>query len=225
MHALDNVGGGLVLGPKQASCVLSVPREFEAPRRLDNSAYLTPLEYQGVNPWCGPYSLCQALQASFWRRHGWRCEFDEAVGYPACKAIDNVRGDGTTLEALVAVANTVDLSHGRAPLPRVSGKWIADPGDVVFGIHRYGLVMMGLRITAGWKRTDPNGRIGPDSQTLGGHAVLASGYDLEADEIWGPNWWGVTWGVNGFWRMSRAQFAQQYWMGFGLEIAWPEVRK
>lgn len=221
---IGEVGGGLRFSDPQGrgAFPVGVPRDFEAPVRLDNSGYMPAPEEQGANPWCAAFTMDEALQASAWRRYNRRINFREDLTYYGAKAIDGLKGDGTTLEAVIAVAQTTDLSDGAVPIPKIRAHYIASAEDVVFAAHRYGLVMLGLMITNGWRRLANDGKIGDDNTAIGGHAVLQSGYDLDVDEVWGPNWWKREWGVAGYWRMRRVQLARQFRMGYALEIIWPE---
>jgi hypothetical protein len=218
-RSVGHVGGGLIFGDIRGRRILSAPMDWDAPKRLDNSGYCTPLEEQGHNPWCAAYAMCQLLQASYWRQHNVRQDFTEAACYQEAKAIDNSPGDGTTLEAVVTVAQTVDLS-GRGLMPTIAEQCLTDAQDVTFAVHKYGLVLVGLQITTGWQTPKRSGMIGDDTRQIGGHAVLVSGYDLEAGSVWGPNWWGKAWGNGGFWSMTREQFERQFMYGYGCSITW-----
>jgi hypothetical protein len=220
---IANVGGGLIMSglPKRAELRLKAPVAWDCPETLDNSAYCTPLENQGQNPWCGAYSGCQLLQASYWREHGRKVQFDEATMYRHCKGVDGLQGDGTSLEAVLTVIEQFDVS-GSGLRPRITEeRMVEDAGDIMFAVHRYGLVMCGLAITDGWTYPKWNGMIGPGTRPLGGHAVLCSGYSLRSGIVFGPNWWGTNWGRRGFWYMSRDQFARQFMYGYGVRLEWP----
>lgn len=41
----------------------------------------------------------------------------------------------------------------------------------------------------------------------GGHSVLVTDYDRDANELSGPNSWGPTWNEDGFWNLSERQLA------------------
>lgn len=215
-----HVGGGLLFRGIPDRHVLRSPIGWEAPRKLDNSGYCTPLESQGRNPWCAAYSMCHLLQASYWRDHNFRLDFHEGDCYAGAKRHDGITGDGTSLEAVITEAQMEDLSGGKGIMPAIQEQVIVDPEDVVFSVHKYGLILLGLQITAGWQYPRMNGMIGGDEGKLGGHAVLCSGYDLDEDVLWGPNWWGTSWGRKGFWMMTRKQFARQFVYAYGCDISW-----
>lgn len=218
-----SVGGGLIFNAPLKVPVLRAPLDFDAPPELDNAQYLTPLENQGHNPWCLAYAMCQALQASYWRRHNRKLDFAEALAYETSKGCDGVKGPGTTMEAIITVARTTDLSGGKAPMPIVKETLYLESSDIVFAVHRHGLVLTGLNITEGWKYTKMNGMVGDSDRRLGGHGVLTCGYNIDEGWVKGPNWWGSKWGRDGFWQMTRDQFASQFLGAYGLDITWPEV--
>ncbi len=218
------VGGGLIMTgrPLRAARILRIPPAWDAPDTLDNSGYCTPLENQGQNPWCAAYAMCQLLQASYWRETGTKLQFDEAKCYAEAKRVDKIAGDGTSLEAVLAAAENVELNaSGRIPL--IEDDVIDEPGSIPFAIHQRGLVLCGLQITDGWTYPRMNGMIGDGWRALGGHAVLCSGYSIPDDEVWGPNWWGTSWGQRGFWRMKTRQFTDQFIYGYGARVTWAKT--
>jgi len=214
-----NHGGGLHLYPTLGlprARTLKAPPGWDCPPHLDNSGYCTPLESQGNNPWCAAYSMGQLLQASYWREFHHKVDFPEAVIYAEAKKRDRIRGDGTTLDAVMAAVDRRDFGLG--VIPTLTKERVLDVADILFAVHKFGLVLVGIQITKGWDQLNPDGSIGPAGGSMGGHAVLVSGYD--PDDIWGPNWWTRKWGQAGFWRMTRAQFADQFAYGYAVKITW-----
>lgn len=215
---------GLVLGDvaakrRTARHILKAPTGWDCPERLDNSAYCTPLESQGRNPWCAAYSAGQLLSASYWRWAHVRHDMPEEALYRFAKQYDqDPRSDGTTLENILSAMSGVDLGVGIRPTIETESVWKLP--DILFGVHKYGLVLVGLQITEGWNRLNTDGSIGPDTRSIGGHAVLVSGYDQRCRLIWGPNWWGRQWGKGGWWVMTYDQFVEQFAYGYGVKITW-----
>jgi len=177
------------------------------------------MESQGQNPWCAAYGGCALLQASYWRTFGEELPFDEAACYAECKKVDGSAGDGTTLEAVLFVLGNTDLT-GKKIIPTITEKTI-EATDIPFCIHHYGVAILGLEITEGWRYTKLGGNVGDGTNTIGGHCVLCSAYDLDAGELWGPNWWGRQWGRDGMWRMTFDQFNAQFFSGFAVDVQWP----
>lgn len=215
---------GLILGDVEsrklaAQHILRAPIGWDCPGTLDNSGYCTPLESQGENPWCAAYSIGQLLSASYWREFHFRRDFQEDRIYAAARAIDGNKGDGTTLEAVIKAAESLDWGIGLYAHIEPCEE-IFDVQDVLFGVHKYGLVLVGLSITDGWMFLNKDGSIGPGTKTIGGHAVLVSGYSRELNAIWGPNWWGRAFGKNGWWYMTIDQFSGQFRYGYAAKITW-----
>jgi hypothetical protein len=214
-------GGGLHLYPTLAQArarTLKAPPGWDCPEHLDNSGYCTPLESQGNNPWCAAYSMAQLLTASYWREFHRKIDLPEGDIYAGAKRRDRITGDGTTLDAVMAAVDRHDFGLGVTPT--LAKERVLDAPDVLFAVHKFGLVLVGMQISKGWDKLRPDGSIGNASGTLGGHAVLVSGYDTVNGTIWGPNWWGRTWGRDGFWFMTIEQFAAQFAYGYAIRIAW-----
>lgn len=213
-------GGGLILGDKRLAgkLVLKAPTGWDCPERLDNSGYCTPLDNQGNNPWCAAYSMEQLLSASYWREFHVKVELQQSIIYERAKLIDGLKGDGTTLEAVLKATN--HFPFGLSVCPSMTWERVDDYASALFAVHKFGLVLVGLNITTGWQKLAPNGMIGPGRSSIGGHAVLISGYSLSENTIWGPNWWGLNWGVRGWWMMKLDQFRAQLIYGYAARIAW-----
>lgn len=217
----DNHGGGLHLYPTYALPrvrTLKAPPGWDCPERLDNSGYCTPLENQGRNPWCAAYSMAQLLTASYWREFHVKKDLPEGDIYAGAKKRDRIPGDGTTLDAVMAAADRHDFGLG--VIPTIAKERVLDVTDVLFAVHKYGLVLVGMQISKGWNKLAADGSVGNASGSLGGHAVLVSGYDVALRKIWGPNWWGRAWGREGFWVMTLDQFAAQFAYGYAIKITW-----
>lgn len=218
-------GGGLHLypvnQPLQALPRLKAPTGWDCPPGLNNNGYCTPLENQGRNPWCAAYSMNQMLQASYWREFHRKVDFSEERTYTGAKSVDGIKGDGTTLMAVMSAVRGEDFGVGA--VPQFDAEGVYDSADVLFAVHKYGLVLIGMQISNGWQTLTADGMIGPAGGTMGGHAVLVSGYDLTAKLIWGPNWWGRTWGRDGFWTMTLSQFDEQFAYGYAMRINWEKV--
>lgn len=218
--------GGLVLGDRilkrvQARHVLAMPPSWEAPEVLDNSGYCTALKNQGQTPLCAAYSGEQMLSASFWRVYHHPRDFPVEEIYKTAKLWDGLPAgsQGTTLEGIIRAIKEASLGVTN---PVIDVEFIVSDKDIPFACHKFGLVLVALDVTRGWERLNRDGTIGPDTTPMGGHAVLVSGYNLKTGMIWGPNWWGRSWGRNGFWMMTLAQFKAQFYYGYGIRVIWPD---
>lgn len=219
-----DVGGGLIFKDTlQAALRTPSSEQWLPPRQLENAAFLTPLENQGYNPWCAAYTMMSVLAASRWMATGQIVEFSERICYEKSKAIDGIAGDGTTLTAVISVAQNVDCSGGKAPVPRIKPFLITSLDDFKFGIHHCGFVLAGFRITEGWKYIDGKGRIGSDRRPLGGHAITGTGFSDKQRSTTFGNWWGTSVGLGGFVKLTYDEFDEQFMTGYGLRVAWPDV--
>jgi hypothetical protein len=218
--------GGLQLGDIKAKRlaskhILKAPVGWDCPDTLDNSGYCTPLEHQGDKPWCAAYATGQLLSASYWREFHVKHDFPEDLLYKTAKTIEGNQQDGTTLEDILTAAENLDYGIGLRP-SFGGGKWesVYETEDVIFALHKYGLVLVGLQITDGWTNLNKDGSIGPGTKPIGGHALLVSGYSRTCNTIWGPNWWGRDWGKGGWWYMTLDHFTRQLGYGYGVKITW-----
>lgn len=224
-HAVGLQLGDLKAKRLSARHILKAPVGWDCPARLDNSAYCTPLESQGDKPWCAAYSMGQLLSASYWRWAHIKADMPEAELYRIAKTLDpDPRSEGTTLESIISAAMcpTINLGVGLKPILETESVW--ELPDVIFAVHKYGLVLIGLQATKGWETLNKDGSIGPDKTIIGGHAVLVSGYDQPCKLIWGPNWWGKSWGRGGWWVMTYDQFSEQFGYGYGVKINWEKAQ-
>jgi hypothetical protein len=218
--------GGLQLGDvaakrKASRRTLKAPPGWDCPDTIDNSEYCTPLEDQGSHPWCAAFATGQLLSASYWREFHHKIDFPEEKLYRLAKQIEGNDRDGTTLEDILLAAGQLDYGLPVQPsFGSLSGQQVWETEDVLFALHKYGLVLVGLDIQRGWQELNKDGSIGPAMGSLGGHGVLVSGYSRRCNAIWGPNWWGKNWGKGGWWYMSLDQFKKQFIYGYAVKITW-----
>lgn len=189
------------------------PEQFQPPRAVGNWEYFLVPEEQGQLPYCAAFAECAILQAAAWRsrRFGYPVQFDEVAIYKEAKEIDGDEQDGTSLESVIAAAR---LQVG-AVIETVESD---TPEDAAWIIHQFGAMLVGMQIDEGWNHPRKDGLIDPLGDDLGGHAVVASWYDLDQRVLGGPNWWGKDWGKNGYWAMNMSDFARQFVYGFGQDV-------
>lgn len=66
---------------------------------------------------------------------------------------------------------------------------------------------------------------GKDEEMLGGHAVLAVGYNSHDKYFWVRNSWGDQWGINGYFKMPfdyilNPDLADDFWMSESFDTTW-----
>lgn len=82
------------------------------------------------------------------------------------------------------------------------------------------LVAIALEMTDAWYAVGTDAVIPdpiPQEQLLGGHAVVAVGYDESAARVLIRNSWGSAWGNGGYAWLPYAQLEQHGWLAFTLE--------
>jgi len=75
--------------------------------------------------------------------------------------------------------------------------WAFSFDDWKLGISHYGPALIGITWRSGMMEPDSNGFIHVTGSSLGGHAILANGYDHELKRWTLHNSWGREWGLNG----------------------------
>jgi hypothetical protein len=198
---------------------LSTPARFMPPVRLGNWEYFLPSESQGADPWCAAFGICAMEQAAFWRRFGYPVQFIEGRCYAEAKRQDADGQDGTTLERVIQVAGSLNLSdQPNLRPPVIDARATEDAADLPWVLHQYGAMLCGLQIDEGWNTPrQPDYLITPRGKKLDGHAIVADWYDLDKARVGGLNWWG-TGGER--WSMTIEDFASQFFYGYGLNIKW-----
>lgn len=188
---------------------------FSAPRRIDLRDYCGPTEDQGSRPWCAAYAASSWAENVLWRARDYYEHVSPDWIYSWAKAHDgDPNGSGTTLTAVLDALRSRGVFSASVCPVRV----IHDGGVALkYALHRFGAVLVGFDVTDEWygiRRTteardeDGNpvvtGRGSP--RKIGGHAVLACGYNETGLVI--QNSWSAGWGLYGF-----------------ATVAWPEVAR
>lgn len=93
--------------------------------------------------------------------------------------------------------------------------------DVHAAINETGVVYATAKVHQGWWVPQADGSIPFDTEEIGGHAFVLVGYDEEG--FWIQNSWGREWGIEGFARLSYADWclnAMDAWIGqLGVRIS------
>lgn len=220
------LAGGLILGDNTQHPLLGTPNTFECPPAIGNWEYLTVRENQGQTSQCTAYGMCGIMSASWWRHAGYRLDFNEAALYAREKQIDGNNRDGSSLESAIQAAQSVNVAHIRsgypAPkIPRIEAFGMRSASDLPYYVHRFGLVLLGLMITEGWRSPrQQDGLITGSETPMGGHCVYSCGYDMPNDRIWLPGSWGDDYARDGICCMTFERFRKEWMCGYGLKLNW-----
>lgn len=185
---------------------------FVAPRKIDNRDMLLVSSNQGMTPHCAGYATAGYIEFINWKVKHYPEQVDGDAIYERAKLLDHDSADGTTLEFAAEAALCLGLiSHNEDHFVAPTKK------DLQFALHQFGVVVCGFDITDDWNYVNSKGDIAftdrPDR--LGGHAVLACGYDDIGVYI--QNSWGKTWGIHGFGRLSWEQVSDQFMYGLVIQ--------
>lgn len=189
------------------------PAGYRPPLAVDLKRQLLPSSNQGRTSMCAAYTMAGWLEFWNWKLRGVCQQIDPEPIYARAKQIDGLGGgDGTTLEAVFQAAQDLNLMSAVA---QESVREIATAEEVKEALHRHGVVLTGFQITEGWLRAKPDGWIESGGMLLGGHAALTCAFSSVEDPEWFgvQNSAGVEYGWNGFCRMSRTQFDQEFMYG------------
>ena len=158
------------------------------------------IEDQGQKPYCAAYSATSWLEGVLWRVTGQKEEIAPAPLYAEAKKLDgDPMGDGTTLEAVMqAILNRGYFEGGK--VKTFGGEWFGFSADsaiesVKMAVFRYGGCIIGCNIDESWYTPTAKGSVKGGGAELGGHAVVAAGYDANGIVI--VNSWGESWGHGG----------------------------
>ena len=171
---------------------------FTAPRTVDLRDYCPPTENQGDTPWCAAYSTAHWLSNIKWRVTDKLPYYDPALIYAKAKQLDGFPDqDGTTLTAtLQVVRDEMKQFDPGCEIQTFYG--FEGVESIKYAIHKFGCCLLGFLITTEWYDITPDNSTikGIDADVLGGHAVLACGYNEFGVII--QNSWGEPWGEYGY---------------------------
>lgn len=188
-------------------------KQFVAPRKIDCRDMCLETSDQAITPRCAGYACAGYIEVQNWKQLHYPEQVDADKIYLEAKRIDNDNIDGTTLDSVATAAINLGLIQGRL-------KFIdAGVDNIKFAIHLKSVCMIGLNITNEWnnvnKKSGEISDFGDKAEPLGGHAVLACGYDNKGLYI--QNSWGVNWALYGFALVPWKLVLRQYM--YGLVIA------
>lgn len=208
----DHKAGGLRESPIRLGKSFSIPSAWECPEYIDGRPYLLPADDQGQSSKCVAYAASGIEESLEWFKTGRKITVDPDPLYARAKEIDGEPGEdnGTTFESIIRAARLMQY------LEQVDAYDIHNALDLRYALHRFPLVLMGLRITDGWNHTGSDGKVPDSNKFIGGHGLVACYYDSYGPG--GVNSWNTCWGENGRWYISWAQFEQQFMDAKGFTI-------
>ena len=182
------------------------------PLKIDNRQQCAVTDNQGQTPHCAAYSICNIIEAILWKKTGKLVNLNADQVYAKAKMMDgDLEGEGTYLEYAIKAA----VQLGGFDVDNLKIGFLYNSGNqetierLKFLIHKYDFLHIGFSITESWYRARPEFPFVQNTgRVLGGHAVLACGYDK--DGVYIQNSWGMNWGAKGFaivqWKDFLAQF-------------------
>lgn len=176
------------------------------PSSLDLRDKVLPTENQGTTPHCVAYTCTSWAENILWMKTGTPKNLDADKVYKYAKTIDGYPDtDGTTLDAALKAMIHLKMIDASKTDVKLFNLVI----DLKRAIHKYGPTPICMRISTTWNKH--YGKLVMDTTTgdnLGGHAVIACGYNRTGVYI--QNSWSKDWGKYGFalitWDVFNAQF-------------------
>ena len=183
-----------------------------SPAKIDNRQLCSPTDFQGDTPHCAGFSIAQLLEAKIWKQTGIPVQLDASQIYAKAKEIDKSIGiEGTNLESVFKAAFKL-LGISQRQIKTImndgSNKTIDRFKHL---IHKHDFLVAGFMIDNKWYDCiDGNYLISETDSagSIGGHAVLACGYDRTGVFI--QNHWGKDWGAKGFAKISWQVFLREF---------------
>jgi len=207
-------GGYLHLDkPLSSSSVHVTHDKFIAPRKIDNRDMCIATSNQYHTPHCAGYATAGFIEFVNWKKYHFPKQVDGDAIYKEAKKTDPNKNEGTSLFHAAKAASRLGFISG-------SNKYInGSMNDVKFALHEFGMCIGGFAITDEWNSVDKKTGIidefGVKAKSLGGHAVLITGYDGVGVYI--QNSWGSNWGIHGFAILRWRSFHKQFFNGMVFE--------
>jgi hypothetical protein len=87
-------------------------------------------------------------------------------------------------------------------------RWAFSLEELLLALGYAGPVVLGLNWHTGMMATDANGLIHPTGGIEGRHCVCATAVHVGRRTVSGPNSWGQSWGLEGYWEIGWDELAQ-----------------
>jgi len=200
---------GIIIPPDRITqrILLSAPKGWEAPFRVDSTSLCRPADNQGNIPSCAGWASANHGEVATWAETHAPVQYDGLAVYYGAKRIDgHPEEDGTdgisALQAAFALG-MFPATHGGLPVKGWKVRWLNTLDDIKFAIHRWRTCTVFYKVTPGW---DAKGSwIGTQTDVVGNHAVLGNWYDDRREGIGWLNQWGLQAGTDGNQRMTYDQ--------------------
>lgn len=217
------VGGLLIPDNIDKLPVLTAPQKaYKTPRTIDLRDYCLPPKNQHQNPWCAAYAAAGFAANVLWRKTDIPCDIDAEAVYRYAKKIDGKGNEsGTTL--IAALEGVIEGKY--FDKTQVSPKILRSTEQVKYAIHKFGCCLLGMMVTPEWYRCNKKKSTitgGQGEKGIGGHAVLACGYNDDGVII--QNSWGEEWGSYGFGMVVWEEFGKEFLHGAVLDNCLYEMR-
>ena len=189
-------------------------KDFIAPETIDLRDYCVKTEDQGSKPWCAAYAACGFASNILWRKNDYPTSFNKEEIYKYAKSIDgSPKTDGTSLDAVLKAL----LHFNYFDKDICSVKILRTSLQVKYAIHKFGCCLLGMMVTDEWYRCNRSKSTisGTNDNALGGHAVLACGYNRDGIII--QNSWNEGWGSYGFALITWDEFNREFIYGAVLD--------
>lgn len=215
---------GLIWKPTDRRKILGLrlpAADLVVPVRIDERPRLLSSSDQGATSECVAYAVAGWLEFYRWKNHGNAAQVDPDPIYKRAKEIDGAPNEpGTTLEAGIQAAQDLKLM---SPVEAGSLHSVSEVGEVMAALHRYGVVLAGMKVYGGWEHSQMDGLILTGGEFLGYHAVVLCYYDsTEPIKQFGfQNSWGASQGWRGFNRMDEPTFVDSFDYGLVWDFACP----
>jgi len=184
---------------------IDITAGYTCPPALSIRSYMVPASNQGATSDCAGFAVGGYIEPLNWRHTHIAKQFDGHAIANRSRLTNRIApNDGMSIPQAFRAAQDLKMLSSRLKLHTVDRV-----EDIKFALHKYGVLVGGLRITKGWNSCDTTTGRMPDSNVfIGGHGIDLTGYNDYGLEL--LNSWDLTWGDQGFawlsWKQARQQF-------------------
>lgn len=202
--------------------------EVTLPVKRDCREFMGPVRNQGTEGVCGGFAAAGMKEWQEWAEYLAFIQLSPRYIYERSREIEPIRGEGTTLRALMKALHQYGISRETLWPYKAQQRGIPAPGadkdaqgyrikayaklytinDILQSLMINGPGCLGLYITPEWDNVPLSGIIKTpthNSPRRGGHAVCYCGFDRRKELILIKNSWDLGWANSGY-----------AWISFGL---------